>query len=110
MAVARMAPEFQDHHQKVRKLVQALMLHNFLIRSLLSITSLYYCVYVQDAHEFLTTVLDQIRSLSPDLQMIAACKNNVYSCPVETYMEFRIQNTRTCKRYSYTVTLVTYHT
>lgn len=59
---------------------------------------------MQDAHEFLTSVLDQMRCLSPQLQMRAASMGRVYSCPVEDNMVFKIQKTRTCKRYNYTIT------
>ncbi|XP_059212890.1 ubiquitin carboxyl-terminal hydrolase 37-like [Centropristis striata] len=52
----------------------------------------------KDAHEFLTTVLDQMRSLSPVLQDIAAFNNRRYTCPVENHLVFKLENTRTCKR------------
>ncbi|KAJ4945902.1 hypothetical protein JOQ06_023580, partial [Pogonophryne albipinna] len=51
----------------------------------------------KDAHEFLTTVLDQMRSVAPQLQDIAACLGRVYRCPVEEHLVFRMQNTRTCR-------------
>ncbi|KAI4800775.1 hypothetical protein KUCAC02_007073 [Chaenocephalus aceratus] len=52
----------------------------------------------QDAHEFLTTVLDQMRAVAPQLQDIAARLGRVYRCPVEDHLVFRMQNTRTCRR------------
>ncbi|XP_054451939.1 ubiquitin carboxyl-terminal hydrolase 37-like isoform X2 [Anoplopoma fimbria] len=52
----------------------------------------------KDAHEFLTTILDQIRSLSPLLQEVAACCKKSYRCPVEDHLVFRMQMTRTCRR------------
>ncbi|XP_045925927.1 ubiquitin carboxyl-terminal hydrolase 37-like isoform X2 [Micropterus dolomieu] len=54
-------------------------------------------LHQKDAHEFLTSVLDQMRCLSPQLQMRAASMGRVYSCPVEDNMVFKIQKTRTCK-------------
>ncbi|KAI4818625.1 hypothetical protein KUCAC02_003931 [Chaenocephalus aceratus] len=51
----------------------------------------------KDAHEFLTTVLDQMRSVAPQLQDIAACLGRAYRCPVEEHLVFRMQNTRTCR-------------
>nr|XP_033935537.1 ubiquitin carboxyl-terminal hydrolase 29-like [Pseudochaenichthys georgianus] len=51
----------------------------------------------QDAHEFLTTVLDQMRGVAPQLQDIAARLGRVYRCPVEDHLVFRMQNTRTCR-------------
>ncbi|XP_034754988.1 ubiquitin carboxyl-terminal hydrolase 37-like [Etheostoma cragini] len=52
----------------------------------------------KDAHEFLTSMLEQIRSLSPRLQVMAASLGRSYSCPVEDHMVFKMVNTRTCKR------------
>nr|XP_033949528.1 ubiquitin carboxyl-terminal hydrolase 37-like [Pseudochaenichthys georgianus] len=51
----------------------------------------------KDAHEFLTTVLDQMRGVAPQLQDIAACLGRAYRCPVEEHLVFRMQNTRTCR-------------
>ncbi|XP_035847886.1 ubiquitin carboxyl-terminal hydrolase 37-like [Sander lucioperca] len=52
----------------------------------------------KDAHEFLTSMLEQIRCLSPRLQVMAASMGRSYSCPVEDHMVFKMVNTRTCKR------------
>ncbi|XP_018522530.1 ubiquitin carboxyl-terminal hydrolase 37 [Lates calcarifer] len=52
----------------------------------------------KDAHEFLSAVLDQMRSLSPLLQEHAAGMGRRYTCPVEDHLVFRMENTRTCKR------------
>ncbi|CAJ1066759.1 ubiquitin carboxyl-terminal hydrolase 37-like [Xyrichtys novacula] len=52
----------------------------------------------QDAHEFLDTLLNQIMSLSPELQKAAASKGTTYSCPVKEHLSFKMENTRTCKR------------
>lgn len=56
------------------------------------------CLFVQDAHEFLTTVLYQIRKLSPLLEQIAASKGKIYTCPVEKHLLFKMQTIRTCRR------------
>ncbi|XP_075890561.1 ubiquitin carboxyl-terminal hydrolase 37-like [Nelusetta ayraudi] len=55
------------------------------------------CLCVQDAHEFLTTVLYQIRKLSPMLQQIAASRGKRYICPVEDHLLFKMQTIRTCR-------------
>ncbi len=60
-------------------------------------------MYLQDAHEFLTSVLEQMRCLGPQLQMTAASVGTTYSCPVEDHLVFKMANTRTCKRYDHTV-------
>ncbi|KAK1889445.1 Ubiquitin carboxyl-terminal hydrolase 37 [Dissostichus eleginoides] len=52
----------------------------------------------KDAHEFITSVLDQMRNLSPLLQDIATCMGQTYTCPVERNMVFQMENIRTCKR------------
>ncbi|KAE8301090.1 hypothetical protein D5F01_LYC01246 [Larimichthys crocea] len=51
----------------------------------------------KDAHEFLTSVLDQMRSLCPQLQAAAASEGRIYSCPVEDHLVFKMQKTKTCK-------------
>ncbi|XP_056244273.1 ubiquitin carboxyl-terminal hydrolase 37-like [Seriola aureovittata] len=51
----------------------------------------------KDAHEFLTSVLHQIRSLGQELQVLAASNGTIYSCPVENNMVFKMLNTRKCK-------------
>ncbi|XP_032397569.1 ubiquitin carboxyl-terminal hydrolase 37 [Etheostoma spectabile] len=58
----------------------------------------FWDLHQKDAHEFLTSMLEQIRSLSPRLQMMAASLGRSYSCPVEDHMVFKMVNTRTCKR------------
>ncbi|XP_059189717.1 ubiquitin carboxyl-terminal hydrolase 37-like isoform X1 [Centropristis striata] len=52
----------------------------------------------KDAHEFITTVLGQMRTLAAPLQEVAAFVGNSYCCPVEKNLVFKMQNTRTCKR------------
>ncbi|XP_049453268.1 ubiquitin carboxyl-terminal hydrolase 37-like isoform X2 [Epinephelus fuscoguttatus] len=51
----------------------------------------------KDAHEFLTTVLEQMRGLAPLLQETAAFMGTHYTCPVEDNLVITIENTRTCK-------------
>ena len=51
---------------------------------------------VQDAHEILTTVLEQIRSVSRELQENGVTTSR-YTCPVEDHLVFRLENTRTCR-------------
>ncbi|XP_042245800.1 ubiquitin carboxyl-terminal hydrolase 37-like isoform X2 [Thunnus maccoyii] len=52
----------------------------------------------KDAHEFLTSILEQMRSLSPLLQETAANMGTKYTCPVEDHLVFKMENTRTCSR------------
>ncbi|XP_033181784.1 ubiquitin carboxyl-terminal hydrolase 37-like [Anabas testudineus] len=52
----------------------------------------------KDAHEFLTSVLDQMRNLAPLLQDCADIMSRTYTCPVEGHLVFNMENTRTCKR------------
>ncbi|CAL8323287.1 unnamed protein product [Boreogadus saida] len=52
----------------------------------------------KDAHEFLTAVLDQLRSLSLLLKPAALdMVGRTYSCPVEAHLLFNMLRTRTCK-------------
>ncbi|XP_041815293.1 ubiquitin carboxyl-terminal hydrolase 12-like [Chelmon rostratus] len=51
----------------------------------------------KDAHEFLISVLDQIRSLGVELRVMAATMDMSYRCPVEDQLLFKMQKTRTCK-------------
>ncbi|XP_061830078.1 ubiquitin carboxyl-terminal hydrolase 37-like [Nerophis lumbriciformis] len=50
----------------------------------------------KDAHEFLTSVLDQIRNLKPSQQRVAASVGRAYKCPVEHHFVFKMQNFRMC--------------
>lgn len=92
------APEFCDDMQKVSFLIWRLrwplMLGSFYSSNPRPPT----CLCVQDAHEFLTTVLYQIRKLSPLLEQIAASKGKRYTCPVEEHLLFKMQTIRTCRR------------
>ncbi|XP_071349293.1 ubiquitin carboxyl-terminal hydrolase 37-like isoform X2 [Trachinotus anak] len=54
-------------------------------------------LHQKDAHEFLTSVLDQMRCLGQQLQVLASSIGSTYSCPVEGHLVFKMQNTRTCK-------------
>ncbi|KAL7395993.1 hypothetical protein ABVT39_026817 [Epinephelus coioides] len=51
----------------------------------------------KSAHDFLTTVMDQMRSLSPLLREVAASVGGSYRCPVEKHLMFEMQTTRTCQ-------------
>ncbi|KAL7395117.1 hypothetical protein ABVT39_010365 [Epinephelus coioides] len=53
----------------------------------------------KSAHDFLTTVMDQMRSLSPLLREVAASVGGSYRCPVEKHLMFEMQTTRTCQRH-----------
>ncbi|KAL7388463.1 hypothetical protein ABVT39_014433 [Epinephelus coioides] len=46
----------------------------------------------KDAHEFLTSVLNQMWSLSPMLQNTAACMDRKSTCPVEDHLVFKMEN------------------
>ncbi|KAF3703804.1 Integrin beta-1 Fibronectin receptor subunit beta VLA-4 subunit beta Precursor [Channa argus] len=50
----------------------------------------------KDAHEFLTSVLDQMRDLTPLLSETAAMLGLTYNCPVREHLVFKMQNTRMC--------------
>ncbi|XP_008336221.1 ubiquitin carboxyl-terminal hydrolase 37-like [Cynoglossus semilaevis] len=50
----------------------------------------------KDAHEFLSCVLNTIRSLTLELKMAAHVMGRSYSCPVEANIVFRMLNTRRC--------------
>ncbi|XP_067460627.1 ubiquitin carboxyl-terminal hydrolase 46-like isoform X3 [Thunnus thynnus] len=79
----------------VRDKLQAL----FMFKSALSVQAQEFQDFNQkDAHELLTTLLDQMRSLSPALQEAAARVGRSYRCPVEDHFEFQMKNTRICKR------------
>ncbi|XP_053189580.1 ubiquitin carboxyl-terminal hydrolase 37-like [Scomber japonicus] len=51
----------------------------------------------KDAHEFIVTVLDQLRNLAPLLRQEAALVGRKYRCPVEEHFIFKMESTRTCK-------------
>ncbi|XP_026154404.1 uncharacterized protein LOC113125269 [Mastacembelus armatus] len=51
----------------------------------------------KDAHEFLSCVLDLLRSLSFELHTAAADMGISYTCPVTAHMAFQMLSTRTCK-------------
>ncbi|XP_078017043.1 ubiquitin carboxyl-terminal hydrolase 37-like [Epinephelus lanceolatus] len=51
----------------------------------------------EDAHEFLTAVLEQMRGLAPLLQEAAAFMGTHYTCPVDDHLVITMENTRTCK-------------
>ncbi|XP_034084450.1 ubiquitin carboxyl-terminal hydrolase 37-like [Gymnodraco acuticeps] len=73
------------------------LLYSF--KDVVSVQAPEFCDYEQkDAHEFITSVLNQMRNLSPLLQDIATCMGQTYTCPVERNMVFQMENIRTCKR------------
>lgn len=97
--VSEEAPEFCDDMQKaslsgLAAPVDRRCWHHFIRQNHRPPT----CLCVQDAHEFLTTVLYQIRKLSPVLEQIAASRGKRYSCPVEEHLLFKMQTIRTCMR------------
>ncbi|XP_071330085.1 ubiquitin carboxyl-terminal hydrolase 37-like isoform X1 [Trachinotus anak] len=54
-------------------------------------------LHQKDAHEFLTAVLQQVRCLGLQLQVLAPSIDRTYSCPVEDHLVFKMLNTRKCK-------------
>ncbi|CAG04746.1 unnamed protein product [Tetraodon nigroviridis] len=50
----------------------------------------------QDAHEFLSVVLQQLSSISGEMKSAAAAKTLSYTCPVEAHITFQMLNTRQC--------------
>ncbi|KAA8594424.1 hypothetical protein FQN60_011559 [Etheostoma spectabile] len=57
---------------------------------------LFLYVSVQDAHEFLSCVLDQLWCVSSDLQVEACNKGYSYTCPVDANITFQMLSTGTC--------------
>ncbi|XP_077474439.1 ubiquitin carboxyl-terminal hydrolase 12A-like isoform X2 [Stigmatopora argus] len=58
----------------------------------------------KDAHEFLTSVLNQIRNLNTVQQKLAIKMGKTYKCPVEEHFVFKMQNIRMCLSCNYTFT------
>ncbi|XP_077590675.1 ubiquitin carboxyl-terminal hydrolase 37-like [Stigmatopora nigra] len=58
----------------------------------------------KDAHEFLTSVLNQIRNLNTVQQNLAIKMGNTYKCPVEEHFVFKMQNIRMCLSCNYKFT------
>uniref|UniRef100_H3BY89 USP domain-containing protein n=1 Tax=Tetraodon nigroviridis TaxID=99883 RepID=H3BY89_TETNG len=50
----------------------------------------------QDAHEFLSVVLQQLSSVSGEMKSAAAAETLSYTCPVEAHISFQMLNTRQC--------------
>ncbi|XP_059186543.1 ubiquitin carboxyl-terminal hydrolase 29-like isoform X1 [Centropristis striata] len=51
----------------------------------------------KDAHEFLSSLLNQMKSLNFDLQESAVNMGFNYTCPVDAHITFQMLSTRTCK-------------
>ncbi|XP_059206977.1 uncharacterized protein LOC131986166 [Centropristis striata] len=51
----------------------------------------------KDAHEFLSSLLNQMKSLNFDLQESAINMGFKYTCPVDAHITFQMLSTRTCK-------------
>ncbi|XP_071315212.1 uncharacterized protein [Trachinotus anak] len=51
----------------------------------------------KDAHEFLSCVLDMLRSLTSDLQTAEGDIGIRYTCPISAHIAFQMLSTRTCK-------------
>ncbi|XP_068583379.1 ubiquitin carboxyl-terminal hydrolase 37-like [Cebidichthys violaceus] len=51
----------------------------------------------KDAHEFLNCVVDNLTSLSADLETTAVNMGYSYTCPVNAHVAFQMLSTRTCK-------------
>ncbi|XP_039672041.1 ubiquitin carboxyl-terminal hydrolase 29-like [Perca fluviatilis] len=88
--------EIRDARTSTHSQTKAPILHSF--REAVSLqTPGFRNIRQHDAHEFLTSVLEQMRSLAPLLQEAAASMGRRYACPVEDHMVFKMENTRTCK-------------
>ncbi|XP_055004199.1 ubiquitin carboxyl-terminal hydrolase 37-like [Boleophthalmus pectinirostris] len=53
----------------------------------------------QDAHELLMSLMEQIQSFAPILDVFAFSLETSYVCPVKEHMRFQMETTRTCKSY-----------
>ncbi|KAA8587645.1 hypothetical protein FQN60_016507, partial [Etheostoma spectabile] len=82
----------RDAHTSTNTQTKVYILHSFREAVPLQFRNLQQ----HDAHEFLTSLLEQMRSLAPRLQRAAACMGRRYTCPVEDHMVFKMENTRTC--------------
>lgn len=108
--VAEFNSEFKDHSQKVSLLfnynTHSTVPHCYYFYTFFCKNNhLYFlCVSVQDAHEFLISVLEQLRSLSVDLQVAALDRDVSYTCPVNAHIAFQMLSMRTCKGYEYPAT------
>ena len=98
-AVSQRAPEFEDLYQKVSLQFLGLAVAP-LPDSFSAVFKPIYTISVnlQDAHEFLTSMLEQMRCLAPQLRMLAARMDRTFNCPVEAHFAFKMQNGRMCTR------------
>lgn len=53
--------------------------------------------FMQDAQEFLNSILERLRSLSEILNRVADSMNVSYTCPVDAHIGFQMLSTRSCK-------------
>lgn len=99
--VAEFNAEFEDDGQKVSKLCKYNTEHKNECGpncSYIICTQTFdLCVSVQDAHEFLSCVLNQMRSPSPYMDLTADETGIGYTCPVDAHIMFETLNIRSCK-------------
>nr|XP_046244860.1 ubiquitin carboxyl-terminal hydrolase 26-like [Scatophagus argus] len=89
--------KIRDVHTSTDPKIKSSLLHSF--KKTISIQAPEFRDNQQkDAHEFLTAVFSQMRSLGPLLKETAALKGISYTCPVEDHLVFSMDSTRTCKR------------
>nr|XP_046271727.1 ubiquitin carboxyl-terminal hydrolase 37-like [Scatophagus argus] len=88
--------KIRDVHTSTDPKIKSSLLHSF--KKTISIQAPEFRDNQQkDAHEFLTAVFSQMRSLGPLLKETAALKGISYTCPVEDHLVFSMDSTRTCK-------------
>nr|XP_046259504.1 ubiquitin carboxyl-terminal hydrolase 37-like [Scatophagus argus] len=88
--------KIRDVHASTDPKIKSSLLHSF--KKTISIQAPEFRDNQQkDAHEFLTAVFSQMRSLGPLLKETAALKGISYTCPVEDHLVFSMDSTRTCK-------------
>ncbi|XP_040920935.1 ubiquitin carboxyl-terminal hydrolase 37-like [Toxotes jaculatrix] len=86
----------RDAHSSPDSWTKSYLLHSF--KKVVSVQAPEFGDHCQkDAHEFLISVLGQLRGLSPLLSAAASNKGLRYTCPVEDHLLFKMENTRTCK-------------
>ncbi|XP_058481990.1 ubiquitin carboxyl-terminal hydrolase 26-like isoform X2 [Solea solea] len=102
MIVAAFNPEFEDSFQKVSTVLVENTPHSNTLNCTypMIVTSTSLTLFtkniLQDAHEFLTCVLDMMKSQSVKLQKSACFMGLSYTCPVNAHITFQMLSTRTC--------------